>query len=245
MASRVDDGETSDPEYGQPLQHKRAFGAGIKRKRIDFVPQAGPSHSLPQALKHGVGDTYLSIVMPGRDRSLDTFAEAAHASTEVPPQDNGPQATRTSTTADGSPAESGAFCEVCKLPVTSTSAAQHTTTLAHQVCLPHSHPPSHLDRRRKGLSYLSSYGWDPDARLGLGALGEGRLDPIKAKEREANLGIGAEEGRNITLKDQLKREQQTRKERLKAEKDKRLRNEKMQRLLFGNDKVNKHLGVEL
>jgi hypothetical protein len=62
--------------------------------------------------------------------------------------------------------------------------------LAHQVCLTHSHPPSHLDRNRKGLAYLSSYGWDPDARVGLGASGQGIQYPIKSKPKDDKLGIG-------------------------------------------------------
>lgn len=242
----VDDGEASDLEYGQPLQYKRAFGAGIKRKRIDFVPQSGPSHSLSQAPKHGVGDMYLSTVLPSCGRADASNLESAHVPAEAPFYDKVlHQPVLPAVKGEGPPSDSEAVCEVCRLPVISASAAQHTVTLAHQVCLPHSHPPSHLDRQRKGLSYLSSYGWDPDARLGLGAQGDGRLHPVKAKERETNLGIGAEEGKKLKVKDEIRREQQTRKERLRADKAKKARDVKMQMLLFGKDEVNKQLGVEL
>lgn len=67
----------------------------------------------------------------------------------------------------------------------------HEASLAHQLCLTHSHPPSHLDRTRHGLRYLSAYGWDPDSRLGLGAPGrEGIREPVKAKVKHDTVGLG-------------------------------------------------------
>ncbi|KAK0751100.1 hypothetical protein B0T18DRAFT_485770 [Schizothecium vesticola] len=58
------------------------------------------------------------------------------------------------------------------------------------LCLPHSHPPSALDRSRMGLSYLSTHGWDPDGRRGLGAAQQGIQFPVKAKPKEDKLGVG-------------------------------------------------------
>jgi len=38
---------------------------------------------------------------------------------------------------------------------------------------------------------LRAQGWDPDARTGLGARGEGIRFPIKVKEKDDKLGVGA------------------------------------------------------
>jgi hypothetical protein len=48
-----------------------------------------------------------------------------------------------------------------------------------------------VDRERKGLAVLQEYGWDPDSRLGLGAKGEGILQPIKAVDNPHKAGVGA------------------------------------------------------
>ncbi|PYH49637.1 putative G-patch domain protein [Aspergillus saccharolyticus JOP 1030-1] len=104
------------------------------------------------------------------------------------------------------------ICEVCNLPLnvsyskheeqpqpssppSSTTPKEpyrpHEASLAHQLCLTHSHPPSHLDRTRHGMRYLASYGWDPDSRLGLGAPGrEGIREPVKGKLKVDTVGLG-------------------------------------------------------
>ena len=74
---------------------------------------------------------------------------------------------------------------MCHQPISST----HESSIAHQVCLQHSHPPSHLDRAHVGVRYLSSYGWDPDNRKGLGAREEGITIPVKAKEKKDTAGL--------------------------------------------------------
>jgi hypothetical protein len=66
----------------------------------------------------------------------------------------------------------------------------HAASLAHQVCLAHSHPPSHLDRTRMGLLHLRARGWDPDARQGLGPEGRGIAYPVKAVAKGDRLGVG-------------------------------------------------------
>ncbi|TKA74355.1 hypothetical protein B0A55_05523, partial [Friedmanniomyces simplex] len=92
---------------------------------------------------------------------------------------------------DASPAQ--AECEICHRPLmkTDTAASTHETSIAHQICLQHSHPPSHIDRTRRGLAVLEGQGWSPDSRLGLGAEGEGRLHPVKAVENPKRAGLGA------------------------------------------------------
>ncbi|OJZ84534.1 hypothetical protein ASPFODRAFT_97936, partial [Aspergillus luchuensis CBS 106.47] len=100
------------------------------------------------------------------------------------------------------------ICPVCNLPYTTTPTHDaseggtggagerrrhiHEATLPHQLSLPHSHPPSHLDRTRPGLRYLAAYGWDPDSRVGLGPQGrEGIREPVKGKVKEDTVGLGA------------------------------------------------------
>lgn len=181
----------SDDEYEIPLQDKRVFGAGIKRKRVKFVPSTAPSTSLLSSKSSGqsVSDLYLKMVLPGDHQPMSSAnppSEQLNPNTDELPQ----------------------TCEICKLPLFSTPGASdvpngstkepdhtsrlrpHEASLAHQVCLAHSHPPSHLDRNRKGLSYLSAYGWDPDARVGLGASGQGIQYPIKTKPKDDKMGIG-------------------------------------------------------
>ncbi|KAI4257600.1 MAG: hypothetical protein LQ352_001584 [Teloschistes flavicans] len=176
--------EMDDSEYLIPLQDQRVFGAGIKRKKINFVPSSSvQSSGDSKAPRSGAGDRYLSIVF-NRSQGISE-AQSASASEGAP--------ANTIASSDGS---SQAVCETCKLPLSTDEAGwqqknPHETTIAHQVCISHLEPPSHLDRNRQGLKYLSSYGWDPDSRLGLGASGAGIRVPIKAKPKYDTLGIGS------------------------------------------------------
>ncbi|TAQ86960.1 hypothetical protein B7494_g4715 [Chlorociboria aeruginascens] len=175
----MDDEDT----YEIPLQDQRIFGAGIKRKRVHFVPSSSAATPSPRdASGQSISDMYLNLVLPKDSISTKTAQPVAAVSD----------------TQEGLPEP--AVCDICNLPLSAASpetshsdpkSRPHEASLAHQVCLTHSHPPSHLDRHRKGLAYLSSYGWDPDSRLGLGAKGEGIKFPIKLKEKDDKLGIGA------------------------------------------------------
>lgn len=165
----------SDDEYEIPLQNQRVFGAGIKRKRVQFVPakQDLSSSAKQEKSSVSVSDAYLSLVLP-----------RSHPSSNRTSQD--------------SPLDERA-CEVCHLPIRSeagdgvpdSSARSHDTSIAHQVCLEHSHPPSHIDRKRKGLLYMQNHGFDVDARKGLGVQAQGIKHPIKIARKEDTLGIGA------------------------------------------------------
>lgn len=143
---------------------------------------------------------------------------------------------------------------MCKLPVpkatdneTDKELRPHEASLAHQICLTHSHPPSHLDRTRSGLRYLSTYGWDPDSRLGLGASGrEGIREPIKprAKHGTAGLGTGLDRDgdplppRPAPVKVQKLNAKQARN---KIAEDKK-RAERIRKTFYQNDEVLKYLG---
>ncbi|ERF71472.1 hypothetical protein EPUS_00461 [Endocarpon pusillum Z07020] len=179
-----------EDEYFLPLQDQQVFGAGIRRKRVAFVrAESEPSPASQATPESSVADRYLAIVQPPNpdtenpQKQSDDVQEDSTASGEV-------------------------MCTVCNLPITpSTSSVPtqpHESSLAHQVCLSHSHPPSHLDRDHVGLKYLSSYGWDPDARLGLGASGTGIRAPVKSKVKNDTVGLGVKDSDHVRVKKQAK-----------------------------------------
>lgn len=247
-----DDGYDDDV----PLHRKQAFGAGLKRKRVEFVRAKDDGESAVEAAAAAetrkqrapvlMGDLYASIVLGGSskkaaqethqktnrqataqvttdnestgkasaarsvssDRSVhdaksreasyalasgdedddskrERMPEARQRNEEDP---DGQQATEATTSATTVAAP--VTCPVCALPITG-SVAEHNASLAHQVSLEHSHPPSALDRSRMGLRALKAQGWDPDARRGLGRDGEGLRYPLKTVPKDDNLGIGA------------------------------------------------------
>ena len=216
-----------DDEYHIPLQEQRVFGAGIKRKRIDFVP-AQPS--LPQqsqpSTSINAGENYLSIVFgnAGTQTPLDSDRKNAL----IPALAAAPR------------------CDICNLPLISANVTStpHETSLVHQVCLAHSHPPSHLDRQRKGLKYLSSYGWDPDSRLGLGAKGEGVRIPLKAKAKNDTVGLGVKRAvRKREIVEKKKVERLDAKGVRKMELEGRKKAERLQQIFYGNEDVERYLGT--
>lgn len=168
-----------DDEYVVPLQDQRVFGAGIKRQRIAFVPASQGLSALSTSNsgqpQQNVGERYLSIVLP------------KSASQTPEPAEDGVAAAKAET---GNEPE---ICDVCKQVIDRSSdevaTDVHETSIAHQVCLEHSHPPSHLDRDHVGVRYLTGYGWNPDSRKGLGANQEGIRIPIKAKEKKDTVGL--------------------------------------------------------
>jgi hypothetical protein len=238
---------SDDDTYEIPLQDQRVFGAGIKRKRVKFVPSAAVSSTPPTssgASAQSVSDFYLSLVLP----SAGNPPKEAVSTTGSPKSSEGLQQPRPE------PSETR-LCEICNLPLATTSEGSaskdidalaksrpHEASLVHQVCLSHSHPPSHLDRNRKGLAYLSSYGWDPDARTGLGVSGQGIQFPIKTKPKDDKLGIG------VVLPKEPDRRKKEKIEKLDAgkvrklhEKDKK-RGERLREMFYRNDDVERYLG---
>lgn len=234
---------SDDDTYEIPLQDQRVFGAGIKRQKVHFVPSSSSlSKPVPSTSSAtSISDRYLSLVLTKEESKNKCLTTAAAMGTD--PAD------------DRAQIESG-ICEICKLPVSSNDDANlteagtistsksrpHEASLAHQVCLTHSHPPSHLDRNRKGLAYLSSYGWDPDARLGLGASGQGIQFPIKAKAKDDKLGLG------LVLPKESERRRKEKPVKLDAgkvrkmqEKDKK-KAEKLREMFYRNDDLDRYLG---
>lgn len=184
-----DEHDDWEDEDDTPLQHKRAFGAGLKRKRVEFVKaqdlDAGIVGSISSSASSvSIGDIYASVVLGNSqlsgDDPLQSQPEQPHLDTVT--SNSVSEAVETTTGPE--------ICAVCQLPITSD---QHESSLAHQVSLAHSHPPSALDRSRMGLKALASQGWNPDARVGLGKDGEGVRYPIKLVAKDDTMGIGAAE----------------------------------------------------
>ncbi|KAL9569424.1 hypothetical protein ACKAV7_006479 [Fusarium commune] len=212
---REDASDESHDEEDIPLHYKRAFGAGLKRQRVEFVPAQDPDAGTTTTITPAkstdtsIGDLYASIVLkPSEDKDTK-------ASEEEPEE----------------------ICPDCKLPISSTSQP-HEASFAHQVSLTHSHPPSALDRSRMGLKALKSQGWDPDARRGLGREGEGMRYPIKVVAKEDTLGIGATIPKEIQEKKKKKEEKPkplNRKEAKQLAAKERQRHERLQGHLAVNE----------
>jgi hypothetical protein len=219
--------DNADDDYDDiPLQHQRPFGAGLHRKPIAFVSASGgqlksvDDGTPANKSQNNVADLYLSMVLP------DDITRSKSA----PPLSN---------VTEGEPPEAGT-CPVCRLPL-DTDKGTHSQSFAHQVCLPHSQLPSALDRSRMGLAYLSTHGWDPDARKGLGAAQQGIKFPVKAKVKDDKLGIGIEVPRGLPppkKKEQLLDAKKVRKMTL----DEKKRAAKIRQELFGDGKLEKYLG---
>ena len=238
LRSKVDRAHImSDDEDSTPFEVQRLFGAGIKRKRVDFVPAGALSTAALRETNPSTftGDQYLSLVLKNE------LLPKGSSKTDIDVS-NAPE--RTFQDQRGS---KGAICEICNLPsngsddAITTPTRPHEASIAHQVCLKHSYPPSHLDRERQGLKYLSSYGWDPDSRLGLGATGEGIRAPIKAKVKNDTVGLGVEL-REPKDKPEKRTETLDAKKVRKKELEDRRKREKLQQIFYGNDDVEKYLG---
>ncbi|KAL9135471.1 MAG: hypothetical protein Q9175_003337 [Cornicularia normoerica] len=226
----------SDEEDFSLWEQQRIFRTGIKKKKIDFVAAAAaPTQSIQSAPQTtasiSAGDRYLHIVLKNGASTGDYSS------------------TSTGTTQQQFDLKR-ALCETCNLPInalgdaTSTAPTNHESMIAHMVCLTHSHPPSHLDRNHQGLKYLSSYGWDPDSRQGLGATGEGIRAPIKAKVKNDTVGLGVKMKVDKKTPD-AKVERMDAKQVRKKDMEDRRKRERLQEMFYGNDDVEKHLGGEL
>lgn len=203
-----------DYDSSVPLQHQRAFGAGLFKKPVSFVPAAEQATVQAANSKRestaGTAEWYLSMVLPNEDISSLTSSPKK--------------------TAPGME-----MCAVCNTEYDPANRVAHEGLLIHQARLPHSHPPSAIDRSRKGLSILENHGWDADSRKGLGASQQGTPFPIKPKAKDDTRGVGMPPARADPRAKITKRtpKQQATDEKIKTA---RIRNE-----LWGNDKIEKYL----
>ncbi|KAL2006294.1 hypothetical protein VTN00DRAFT_9948 [Thermoascus crustaceus] len=247
-----------DEDYFLAPHDQRVFSAGIRRKRVPFVPSSETLLTTGDVVKTktepekkpgpNAASKYLSIVLPEEAERVESSSEAA-ATASLSHADQGEHGdkkdvTSTSTATPG-------LCDVCNLPLDrnpddGSTDRPHEASIAHQVCLTHSHPPSHLDRTRPGLRYLASYGWDPDSRLGLGAPGrEGIREPLKARIKEDTAGLGVPEEEK---KKKGRAVKEARVEKLNAkqvrqrEMEAKKRGEKLREMFYRSEDVQKYLG---
>ncbi|EGO59186.1 hypothetical protein NEUTE1DRAFT_79035 [Neurospora tetrasperma FGSC 2508] len=181
----------NDDAEDVPLHHLRPFGTGLYKQQIKFVPASdGDLDSTSSTTtksskpKLDVAGLYLDMVLANKDKNKNNDKQNENQSTQptivVPQQE---------------------ICQICSLPYAPNpeSKAIHEQSFAHQSRLPHSHPPSALDRSRMGLKHLTSHGWDPDSRQGLGSAAQGIQFPIKGKKKDDHLGLGVEVPKNGQL----------------------------------------------
>lgn len=220
-------------EYFVPLVDQRVFGAGLKRKRVAFVPASSHNSTVKTNATPTAGNRYLSIVLQKEPGSKADVVDEP-SSTESKPKSK----TR----------ETPVVCDVCGQSL--LEADSHATSIAHQICIKHSHPPSHLDRSHVGLRYLQDHGWDPDSRRGLGARQEGIRAPIKAKEKHDSAGLGlyaTSEDTDIHVRQKKKKIKEEPIVKLNArevrriEEEKSRRVEKLRQSLYGPD-LSQYLG---
>lgn len=92
-----------------------------------------------------------------------------------------------------------------------------------------------------GLNYLEAYGWDPDARAGLGAAQQGIQFPLKPKAKEDTLGIGVVVPKDLPKKEKKPQKLDAGRVRKMAQEDKK-RTARIQRQFYGNSDLEKYLG---
>ncbi len=209
----------------------------MKRKLIEFVAAAQDSTHTPIKPTRPIpaGERYLSIVFKDGTPSKKIGTTGIEDGLLERPT--------------GHPPESkDALCGICNLPVHVPereglgTPKLHEASIAHMVCLKHSHPPSDLDRNRLGLKCLSSYGWDPESRLGLGTNGEGIRAPIKVKVKNDTMGLGVhlKEGTRVQ---ERKRKPLDAKQARKRDLESKKKTESLQEMFYGNDDVWKYSSV--
>ncbi|KAL2120628.1 hypothetical protein VTJ04DRAFT_4655 [Mycothermus thermophilus] len=262
MALRRDAKDEDDDYDDIPLQHQRPFGTGMYKRPIAFVSASSLSTVQPNSSSTSqsntgasVADLYLKLVLPDDSTTQPRSKSAPPSSTTTGPAVDTTATTTTTTTPPSEPTSSEStssqptqapnLCPICKLPLPPSSDPQalaaHNASLTHQLSLPYSPPPSALDRTRMGLAYLSAHGWDPDSRRGLGAEEQGLRFPLKAKQREERLGLGAAAPKKEEKKPKEKLLDAGKVRKLAAEEKRR--KEEIREALFGDGKLEKYLGV--
>ncbi|PVI08521.1 hypothetical protein DM02DRAFT_468953, partial [Periconia macrospinosa] len=198
-----------------PFAQQPAFGRGLWKRPVKFVPAGSASKSAPPVNSNGkaIADAYRAIV----------FGK------------NGPPKPEL----DAYP-----LCGTCGAPVKESDDKAHYLSHVHQAALPRAPIPSGIDRTRMGLKYLEKHGFDIDARVGLGANGQGMLFPIVPKEKRDKVGLGVD----------LKRIELEKKEALtpknvsldaskvrKLATEQKKKHERLQKMFYGDDKVEAYL----
>ncbi|KAK3950125.1 hypothetical protein QBC32DRAFT_347420 [Pseudoneurospora amorphoporcata] len=237
-----------DNEEKVPLHHLRPFGTGLYKQHIKFVPASDgdldstSSTAAKSKPKLDVADLYLNMVLANKntpkDKQKQQQKENATTATDTTTTPSATITTTQSTSTtptDQPPIPHQVTCSICSLPYepTPTGLIAHESSFAHQSRLPHSHPPSALDRSRMGLKHLTSHGWDPDSRQGLGSAAQGIQFPIKGKKKDDHLGLGVEPSKNGTPVVKKKEKLLDAKKVRKMQEQDKKRGERIQRELWG------------
>ncbi|KAJ4296510.1 hypothetical protein N0V90_006555 [Kalmusia sp. IMI 367209] len=198
-----------------PFTEQRAYGSGLWKRPIKFVSASTQAPGVTASSK-----------IDGR-----SFAERYLAI--VSP--NGPPPK----------VEVYPTCGICGGPVTESNHRDHFLSPVHQAALPEIHTPSGIDRTRLGLKVLEKHGFDVDARMGLGAGGQGMLFPIMPKEKRDKLGLGVDKK---LIEREKKGAVMPRQGTLDAGKVRKLaavqkkRDEKLHKMFYGDGKEDRYLG---
>ena len=201
-----------------PFVEQRAFGRGLWKNPIKFVssaPEVQPAATSTNGKT--MAEKYLAIMFPNGQPQ--------------PEPDAYPR------------------CGICGEPVKETDQRIHYLSPAHQAALPRAPIPSAIDRTRMGLKYMEKHGFDVDARTGLGSSGQGMLFPLVPKEKRDKLGLGIDKKEHTKQKalggatraDVREGKLDAGKVRKLAQVEKK-RHAKLQKMFYGDDKVEKYLG---
>ncbi|CAO2650480.1 Nn.00g017720.m01.CDS01 [Neocucurbitaria sp. VM-36] len=214
-----------DPRYDDadistvPFVQQPAYGRGLWKNPINFVSAARelPPQTTGSTNGRTMAEKYLAIMFPNGQ-----------------PQPK---------------LEAYPLCGICGEPVKETDQRIHYLSPTHQAALPRAPIPSAIDRTRMGLKYMEKHGYDVDARIGLGASGQGMLFPLVPKEKRDKFGLG------IDKKEHTKKRAlggasaaDVKEGKLDAGKVRKLatvekkKHERLQRMFYGNDEVEKYLG---
>jgi hypothetical protein len=214
-----DEQREDDPDVSTvPFVEQRAFGRGLWKNPVKFVssaPEVQPATTSTNGKT--MAEKYLAIMFPNGQPQ--------------PAPDAYPR------------------CGICSEPVKENNQRTHYLSPAHQAALPRAPIPSAIDRTRMGLKYMAKHGYDVDARVGLGAAGQGMLFPIMPKEKRDNFGLGIDKKEHVKRRalggasrtDVKEGKLDAGKVRKLAQVEKR-RHDKLQKLFYGNDEVEKYLG---
>jgi hypothetical protein len=219
---------TEEDEYGEdprfddtdvstiPFVQHPAYGRGLWKNPIKFV-SAAPDAPIKAPVGNTMAEKYLAIMFPNGQPQPKSEAYPA--------------------------------CGICGESVKEQDQRMHFLSPAHQAALPRAPIPSAIDRSRMGLKYMSKHGFDVDARVGLGVSGQGMLFPLVPKEKRDKFGLG------IDKKEHEKKRAlggasiaDVKEGRLDAGKIRKLatverrKHDKLQKMFYGNDEVEKYLG---
>lgn len=218
------DEHEDDPRYDDadistaPFVDHRAYGRGLWKHPIDFVAATS------------------DVSTPARDPINGRTMAERYLAIMFP---NGQPVPKP---------EAYPLCGICSEPVKESDHRIHYLSPAHQAALPRAPIPSSIDRTRMGLKYLQTYGFDVDARVGLGASGQGMLFPLVPKEKRDKLGLGVNKKVEGRKTGGVVGGVEARGVRLDAGKVRKLaklekkKHENLQRMFYGNDEVEKYLG---